>query len=735
MTRTALVALLLCAWMRADAAGTLAGRVVGAGEGRGEPLIGAVVLVQGTVRGTATNLNGEFSIAGLPPGTYTVVVSLVGYVRETRTGVVVEEAAQTFLNISLVPSPVQMDQIVVTANKHRQSLEEVPVSISILDAAQVRSRNSLTIDEALRYIPGVNMTGFQVNIRGSSGYSRGAGSRVLMLLDGIPFIAGDTGELNFESIPIGQVERIEVVKGASSALYGSNALGGVINIITREIPDRPETQVRMYAGGYDRPHYPEWAWTEKTRFSNGQSVSHAFRVGDLGVGVFFSRQIDDGYRLNDYRRRYNVYLKLREDVSPATSFTTTFGLLDQYGGQFLYWRDLTNALIPPEPQQNDNVRSTRYFISGQYNSVLSEGLLFTVRGLWYHNLWGFETVHGYGRAESQADDYRVDAAVTAILNDVHTVTGGVEVNMDAIWGDMFDAHTIGGFAAYAQDEIRLADQLLLTGGLRFDFQSVGLTTPSGQLNPKLTMNYIPVDGTSLRASFGRGFRVPSVAEAFISATVSGIQTVPNVDLRPERSLSYEVGLSQRLWGFGLFDIAGFRSDYDDLIEAGLYASASTIEIQWRNVTKARVTGMETSIKLGAFDGDLQFGAGYTYVYPQNLTTGGILKYRPRHVFYTNVAGRLGMFRAGVDFRYISRIEEIDSALVKSTLIPNGIIVDGDQRVPIYVADLRLGADFTLFGVPAAADLHVNNLFRYNYVELIGNMMPLRNYVFVLELRP
>jgi iron complex outermembrane receptor protein len=735
VVRRYLVLLLLGLCAGEALSGTISGRVVSAGEGRGEPLIGAIVLVQGTVRGTVTNLKGEFSISGLTAGTYTVVVTMVGYVRETRTGVIVDETQPAVLEVGLFPSPVQMDQIVVTANKHSQSLEEVPVSISILDAAAVRMRNSLTIEEALRYIPGVNLTGFQVNIRGSSGYSRGAGSRVLMLLDGIPFIAGDTGELNFESIPIGQVERIEVVKGASSALYGSNALGGVINIITREIPEVPDTRVRMYAGGYDRPHYSLWEWTPTNRYLNGQSVSHAFRSGDLGVGLFFSRQIDDGYRLNDYRRRYNVYARLKEEISPTSAFTATFGLLNQFGGQFLYWRDLANPLEPPEAQQNDNIRSNRFFISGQYNSVLSEGLLLTVRGLWYHNLWGFETRHGYGRAESQADDYRVDAVVTAVLSEEHTLTSGMEANMDEIRGDMFVPHTIGGFALYAQDEMSLASDLKLTAGLRFDFQEVGVTAPGGQLNPKLALNYIPWEGTSLRASFGRGFRVPSVAEAFISASISGIQTVPNTGLRPERSLSYELGLSQRLWGFAMFDIAGFRSDYDNLIEAGLYVEGPALMIQWRNVTKARVTGLETSLKVGAFDGDLQLGTGYTYVWPEDLTTNDILKYRPRHVFYTNLSGKLGWFRLGVDFRFISRVDRIDELLVKSTLIPNGIVVDGDQRVPIYVTDLRLGADFDLFGLPGSADLHVNNLFRYNYIELIGNMMPPRNYVLVLELRP
>ena len=117
-----------------------------------------------------------------------------------------------------------------------------------------------------------------------------------MLLDGVPFIAGDTGELNFESIPAGMVDRIEVVKGASSALYGSNALGGVINVITKPIPDTPETIVRTFAGLYNKPSYVSWDWSDINRYYSGESVSHSFKSGDLGVALYVSRQIDDGYR-------------------------------------------------------------------------------------------------------------------------------------------------------------------------------------------------------------------------------------------------------------------------------------------------------------------------------------------------------------------------------------------------------------------------------------------------------
>jgi outer membrane receptor for ferrienterochelin and colicins len=706
------------------ASGSIAGRVTAKEDTSG--LVGATIVIQGMARGATANPDGTFRIADVPAGSYALTFSLVGYRREVRYGIRVEDGKETVVNVMLTQTPVQSEQVVVTANKREQSLQDVPASISVMDATQIQQRNNLTIEDALRYVPGVNITGGQVNIRGSSGYSRGAGSRVLMLLDGVPFITGDTGELNFESIPVGQIDRIEVVKGATSALYGSNALGGVINIITKPIPETAETYLRAYGGMYNKPSYPEWKWSTKSRFYNGQALSHSARSGNLGMAVSLSRLLDDAYRQNDYKRRYNFYFKMREDYANASSLTLNFGLLYQYGGQFVYWRNLDSALIPPTLQQSDNVKSIRYYTSGQYNGVLSPNFLISTRGIWYHNDWGYETIRAVGRTESVSDEFDVESTGTLLLNDRHTMTFGVEGRYDIVNADLFGLRRGGGLALYAQDEFRWTRVLSLTIGARFDFQSIGLTSPKGQLNPKAALLYTPFTGTTLRASFGRGFRIPSVAEAFTTASVSNLAAVPNKDLKPEHSYSYEVGFSQSLGGFGTLDAAAFQSDYWDLIEVGLTASGGVPLVQWRNVTRARVQGYETGLKLTPFNW-LSVNGSYTYVYPHDLSADDILKYRPRHVLYTDATIRINPFFIGGDYRYISRVENIDMELVSL-----GIIPDGDQRTPIHVAGFRVGADLTLGGMSLTAVFNLNNAFQYNYVELIANMAPPRTYVFSLE---
>jgi outer membrane receptor for ferrienterochelin and colicins len=705
--------------------GELSGRVTARETGEG--LAGVTVLLVGTVRGTATDTSGSFRLTNVAPGRYAVMFSLVGYQRETRAGIDVGGDRPAIVNVVMTSAPVETNPIVVTASKREQSLAEVPVSVSVLDAADIERRNVLTIDQALRYVPGVNITGTQVNIRGSSGYSLGAGSRVLMLLDGIPFIAGDTGELNFESIPMEEIDRIEVVKGASSALYGSNALGGVINLITKPIPEGTSTTVRMFEGLYSRFPYPQWNWATNNRFFGGLSVTHLRRVGDLGLSVFFSHQADDGYRQNDYHHRYNLLVRTKETFSSASSLALNFGLSYEDAGQFLYWRNVDSALIPPLRHESDNEVSTRYFISGLYTKTLSDQALLTLKALWYHNNWGVEQTGDQARTESLADDFRLEVLSTLLVGETHALTLGLVGSLDRIGGDIFSSQTLGGFACYGQDEIRLSQPLRVTVGARFDFQSVGLTSDGGQLNPKVGITYDLFEGTTLRGSFGQGFRVPSLPEAFVSAGSSGLIAVPNKDLRPEKSTSVELGVVHRFAETASLDVAAFQSEIENLIEPGLIVSGTDLEVQWRNVSHARIQGVETSLNLALFDGLVTSGLGYTYVYPQDLTAHQLLKYRPRHVLTVNAKTQVGWFMASADFRYVSRVDRIDDELVLA-----GVIPDGDARVPIYVTDARIGGQFSLGSTRYTINFIVNNLFQHRYVELIGNVMPPRNYVLVIQ---
>ena len=702
------------------AAGVLKGRVIDTRSR--DALAGVNVVLQGTLRGTSTDADGAFRFERVPAGTYALSFSLIGYQRETRPDIQMRADDTISINVGLAAVALQTQPVVVTASRHEQAIQESPVSISVLDAAGIAYRNAVTVDDALRYIPGVNMTQYQVNVRGSSGYSRGVGSRVLLLIDGIPFLTGDTGELNYESIPAGQIERIEVVKGASSALYGSSALGGVINVITKAVPEETETRARTYGGFYGGPSYQQWDWGGGTRLLEGLSLSHSRRIGDLGMTIFGSQTWDAGYRQDDYLRRFNGAAKLRYDISSFQSLTTTFNILSQNHGSFLYWKDLAHALVPPDDQEGETVQSDRFYLTGTYTDVASSDFTYTFRTMWFRN--HFTDNVGAGGDDSRSDVVRGEVQATWVPLQSQIVTFGGEGNTDHVNANVFGRHSGRGWAFYLQDELRLLWDLRLTLGGRYDAQDVDSLGSNGQFNPKASLVYTPVPGTTMRASFGRGFRAPSVAEAFASTRVSGFLIVPNPSLLPEHSYSYEVGVNQVLGETALLDAALFRTDYSNLIESGFNAQGQG---QFSNVTEARVQGVELSAKLDPFERKVFFELGYTYVYPQDLTADDILKYRPRHILYASAVSHAGLLTAGVDFRYLSRVERIDEQFVIL-----GLIKDGDQRVDSYITDLRFSADLSSIGPPLTASLNINNIFQYNYVELIGNLAPPRTVIFSLE---
>ncbi len=346
-----------------------------------------------------------------------------------------------------------------------------------------------------------------------------------MLLDGVPFLAGDTGELNFESVPMGMVDRIEVVRsqlrpvrlerpgGADQHHHQAHPreAGDRPQDVRRHLQQLPRRAVEMVRQDplLQRPVHPPYP-----------------PVGDLGVALFFSRQTDDSYRQNDYNHSYNFFLKTHEDDSPTSSFTLDFGLAWQDQGQFLFWRNIDSALIPPANHASDNMISIRYYFNGLYNGAVSDRLCSRSRRSGTTTTGGTNP-RGLARTESRADEYRLDALTTVLLGDRQTLTAGVDGNIDLIGGDIFGDRRIGGLALYGQDEIRLTPEVTLTLGVRFDFQSVGLTSEAGQLNPKAGLTYAPVEGTTFRASFGQGFRVPSLPEAFVAAGTTSLQAVPN----------------------------------------------------------------------------------------------------------------------------------------------------------------------------------------------------------------
>ncbi|MEK6254984.1 MAG: TonB-dependent receptor, partial [Gemmatimonadales bacterium] len=254
--------------------GTIEGTVLSASDSL--PVRQATVLVTGTPLGVLTGEQGSFRIVRIQPGAYTLRVTAPGYEQTTHPDVVVAEGESVRVNVYVRPSVINVPGLVVTASRSRERPDQSPVSVSVLDSNELQLLNVNYVGEALPFAQGVVKNGGQLDIRGASGISRGVGSRVLVLLDGHRMLKGVGSEADFEKLPLLDVERVEVVKGSHSSLYGTGALGGVVNVITAVPSETPETLVRGYIGTYDTPS--RYRFTDETLSTAGVGVQHSRRI-------------------------------------------------------------------------------------------------------------------------------------------------------------------------------------------------------------------------------------------------------------------------------------------------------------------------------------------------------------------------------------------------------------------------------------------------------------------------
>jgi len=685
----------------------------------GNPLSGVNVYLEGGEKGSAADQNGFYEIKNVPPGSYILTFSIIGY-KSKKINIIIENK-DLELSVSLEMAPIQSDQVIVTAGKYEQKISELPVSADVIPASELSEKNVINLKEVLRYTPGINMVEDQISIRGSSGYSRGAGTRVLTAIDGIPFYTGDTGEIIWEAVPATQIERIEIIKGAASSLYGSTAIGGVINIITKDIPEEPKTYIRTLIGLWDKPSYSQWDWSDEYRTFSGLTLGQSFRLENFGVSFSFTHLNDMNYKQSGFFNRYIGFLKSEYKFSDASSIILFANSMNHRAGNFLYWKDSRNALIPPDADQGQTTKANRLMLGLLYKLVAADNILINVRSSFYRTHWLDETS---SHNSSTSRLYRTELQMNLSLSNNIMLVSGIEGVYSNVRSNIFGNPDAKVFGLYTQADFKFDFPFTASVGFRYDYSKLFSINSFSDFSPKAGLNYSLSNNLVLRSSFGTGFRAPSLAETFTSTTASGITVKPNPLLKPEKSISAEIGFNYRLNENVNLDAALFNNEFYDFIEASIDPADRLVF--FNNVTRARIQGYELNSKINFFQGNLNFSLGYTYLWGRDLQKEKALKYRPRHLFYISGNYTFHNFEAGADFRYWSRVEEIDDELAS-------FIRDGEKRVEVYVLDLRGGYNFLSLGLPLRISLNADNILNYNYVELVGNIAPIRNYSVSLEL--
>ncbi|MEX2589262.1 MAG: TonB-dependent receptor plug domain-containing protein, partial [Chitinophagales bacterium] len=256
--------------------GTIKGTVTDAASDEPIPFLN-VYLESDNTLGATTDFSGEYSLS-VPAGTHEVVYSSLEYGKIKRT-VSVEAGETTVENVNIGKKDVEVQTITVKTDKFEKPIEDIITSLEVIKPNVLENKGSTDVTSALEQAPGLTIVDGEAQLRGGSGYSFGAGSRVMILVDDMPLLSGDAGRPSWSYIPIENIEQIEVTKGASSVLYGSAALNGAINIRTAYPENEPKTRINFISGMYDSPQKKEAKWWEgNTPFYTGLSFLHSRKV-------------------------------------------------------------------------------------------------------------------------------------------------------------------------------------------------------------------------------------------------------------------------------------------------------------------------------------------------------------------------------------------------------------------------------------------------------------------------
>ena len=690
----------------------------------GQPLRATVRVVNGDGVGVA-DAQGRYRLS-VPGGLVIVRVGLLGFqsLVDTLTLAAGDSVERDY---RLGPAVVPLEPVIVTAAKHSQLLSQAVTSVALVSDTDVARRAVTTVDEAVDKAPGVQFLNGQVNIRGSSGYVQGLGSRVLMLVDGVPANQGDRGGINWDLIPLEDVARVEVVKGAGSALYGSAALGGVVNVITREIPSGFHARVRALGGAYANPPFDVWRFRDYTGALEGLDVTTSYGTaaarGSYTAGGWHS----DGYREQDRRNHWQTAAKAQWIPTPETRVTTSGSRAsDQYETPLIWCthgscddrgQDFQPFMIEASGR-GAFTRSDKGQLAATVEHHASERFAWQARGSWGRT--DFTDFQPTGDDWGVANRYGVEFRGEVHPTGDRVVTLGAEGSFSDVRTNIFtgDAnptsnvvrtHDQREFAAYAEGERQLG-RLRLVAGARIDHLDVDGGSLATVLSPRLGVVLPTARAGVWRASAGRGFRAPSLAERFVSTFVQGIPVVPNPDLDPETAWSFELGNAATLSSAVRTDAALFWTEAYDLIEP----TVDSGRIQFKNVTHARLAGLDLAVTATPPVAGLTTTLSYTFLHARALAHDSVserpLAFRPRHLLTLGADYQRGVIGVGGDFRYTSRLDRVE-------------IYETDPRVAEKVLDLRVSAVWGAWTLRA----QLANALNYIYSQVPRTLAPVRTF--------
>ena len=634
---------------------TVQGRVL---DSANQPVIGAY-LTNGVVT-VATDLDGAYTLA-LKPGAHTLMCSFIGMAKQ-EFKVELTDGQTVNWNPVMTSAAEALGLVVVSAGRFEQDASEVTVSLEVLKPALVENKATTTLETAIEQTPGVSLVDGEPQIRSGSGFSYGAGSRVMVLVDDLPVLSGDAGRPTWGFLPLENLEQIEVIKGASSVLYGSAALSGVINIRTRYPDARPLTRISLQHGLYSDPQSTEGKYWEGSLQQSNLRFLHSQQLGGWDIVVGGNVLGDDGYKgpeifldsltgtldtasmaynplqVNRWgansQARFNVNLRRRDTGIEGLKFGLNTNWQKGESLNTLIWERAYDGLYGSTDGAATRTRQLVGTVDPYIEYLSPGGTQHSLRNRWQR----LNNQNDNGQSNSSHvfySEYQIQQRGDAWGLDDLVLTGSAVHQLTLGQAELYSGGRPDGVnkarnvSAYLQADQKVGERLNLSAGTRFEHFSINDSTASKPVF-RAGLNFQAAEATWFRTSVGQGFRFPTIAEKFIRTGVGPLQVYPSNDLRPETAINIEAGLKQglKVGGFqGFVDVAGFYQQYEDFIEFTFGRWGAPSEplagngFRSLNTGSSRVTGWETSLMGRATWGEttVDLLAGYTYTNPISLT--------------------------------------------------------------------------------------------------------------------
>lgn len=605
--------------------------IIGHVVSRGEHIPFVNVFIEGTNLGTATDVTGHYMMVDLPVGEFTIVAKMIGYKEQKKT--VVLKAGETIeVKFDLEEEVIRMDEVVVTGTKTFKRQTESPVIVHVLDSRTIENVAAQTVSETLSFQPGLRMETdcqtcnySQLRMNGLGGaYSQ-------ILVNGRSIFSPLTGLYGLEQLPSEMVERIEVVRGGGSALYGSSAIGGTVNIITR-MPQR---------NSYEVTSNNSVIGNGSADFVVNGTITALSQKRNAGFALYTSHRQRDAYDhngdnfsemplLTNNSFGFNSFFNLDENQKMEASFSSTHEY--RYGGELFdgaaylaqqseeRTHDILMGGLDYEYRKS-NQTSFSVYTAGQYTKRKHFTGISPDGG---QELLDYNSAPPYGNSKNYTAQIGVQvnhAFVEFMGTGTNILTVGSEFVIDDVYDEieaysyLIDQNT-KNLGVFVQSDWSVSRKATLLTGVRADKHNF---VDDPILNPRISFLLKPNLNTQLRLSWATGFRAPQAfdADMHIAFAGGGIQTVDLAnDLKEEKSQSWSASYNwdkpteKHIFGFTLEGFYTRLKDAFILEELGTDADGNSI-MEKRNGGNSNVYGTTFEIR-GNYDRKLQIEGGLTF---------------------------------------------------------------------------------------------------------------------------